>query len=89
MYKVINENEIPTTLTAICWEIVFNARHLPLRNTRPDLHIPKANSEFRKKCLDFVGTTLWNNWPQEVRSASSIELFKQLAQKYLKSIRII
>ena len=88
VYKCLYHQETPSSLKSL-FSLRTNTRQLPLRNTGLDLHIPKVDSEFRKKCLDFVGTTLWNNLPQEIRSASSIELFKQLAQKYLKSIRII
>ena len=62
-----------------------NTGHLCLRNTGLDLHIPKPTLNFAK--VDFVGTNLWNNLPQEIKSASTnIELLKQLAQKYLKYI---
>ena len=79
VFKCLYQQETPSFLKSL-FKLRTNTRQLPLRNTGLDLHILKANSEFRKKCLDFVGTTLCNTLPQEIRSAYTIELFK-LAQK--------
>jgi hypothetical protein len=63
-------------------------RQLPLRNTGLDLTVPRAKSEFRKKCFDCVGVTLWNDLPPNIRIMSNITIFKKDIKRHILKSRM-
>ena len=42
-----------------------------------NLVVPKIRSEFGKRGFSFVGPHAWNNWPQTIKSSTSVVVFKK------------
>ena len=42
---------------------------------------PKPNTNYRKKAVSYRGTVTWNNFPNELKSTTSIQSFKNKIKK--------
>ena len=52
-----------------------------------DLYIPGVRTCYMQKSLQYYGSVLWNRLPSNVRSAPTVETFKQLCKSWLFSQR--
>ena len=86
VYKCLHDDNTPASLKSL-FTFRNTLRQLPLRNTGLDLDIPKANTEFRRKSFDIAGISLWNSLPNNVRSQSSLCMFKKCVKEFIKSRR--
>ena len=86
VYKCLHDDHTPASLKSL-FTFRNTLRQLPLRNTGLDLDIPKANTEFRRKSFDIAGISLWNSLPNNVRSQSSLCMFKKCVKEFIKSRR--
>ena len=46
--------------------------------TGTDYHVPRTRTSFRDRAFSIAGPKAWNNLPQSVRSADSLDSFKTL-----------
>ena len=54
-------------------------RNYQLRDANDvDVYLPRANKEFFKSSLMFLGGTLWNALPSTVKNSTSLNAFKRL-----------
>ena len=44
---------------------------------------PKPSSNYRKKAVSYRGTVTWNNLPDELKSTTSIQSFKNKIKNYI------
>ena len=86
MYKTLYENA-PTSLKNL-FTFRNNSREIPLKNTGIDLTLPKANTEFRKKCFDYAGAQKWNSVPHDIRNALTLSHFEYLVKRFILSNNI-
>ena len=73
MYKTLKE------LAPEYLQCLFTQRHVNdynLRNLEGKLSLPKPNSNYLKQNFCYSGACLWNNLPQDLKSAGSIGQFK-------------
>ena len=66
-----------------CLNIVFEVM-LKRRATRQagfNFLPPKPNTNYRKKAVSYRGTVTWNNFPNELKSTTSIQSFKNKIKK--------
>ncbi len=77
MYKIMN-GLLPDKLK----QLFKYVSYVSCRETRSsislDLYIYKLRLELTKKSFFFHGAVLWNNLPDHVRNAPSLEIFKTL-----------
>ena len=62
----------------------FTQRHVNdynLRNLGGKLSLPKPNANYLKRSFCYSGACFWNNLPQDLKSAASIEQFKRGIKK--------
>ena len=85
VYKCLYE-EMPEPLQKM-FTLRNTQRFNPLRNTGVDLTLPRSHTEARKKSFDFVGATIWNTLPVDIRFITSLCIFKYLVKQYILSKR--
>ena len=51
--------------------------------TSTDYHVPRTRTKLGDRAFSIAGLKTWNNLPQSVRSADSLESFKQKLKFYL------
>ena len=52
------------------------------------LGIPRHNTEFFKRSLQYSGVSMWNELPNSIRNYSSLHTFKAYLHKYIVDKRI-
>ncbi len=61
------------------------ASDVNVRNTRNtdslNVYIPKANIEFYRKSFKYLGGKIWNDLPNNIQNAPSVEAFKYIYKK--------
>ena len=59
-----------------------------LRSARNDcLYLKKPKTEAMKKSLSYSGASIWNQLPQDVKNAKTLDAFKRKCTSYLISVR--
>ena len=67
MYKCTN-NHIPAYLCNLFAPRISN---YDLRDSKGNLLLPKPKAGYVKRCFSYSGAYLWNNLPEDVRTANS------------------
>ena len=52
-----------------------------LRDSEGKLTLPKPSSNYLKRSFSYSGAMLWNNMPKSLKTAVSVNHFKQLIKK--------
>ena len=73
MYKCAN-NLAPAYLCNLFSPRISN---YDLRDVNGKLLLPKPRTDFLKRRFSYSGAFLWNNLPEEVRTANSLDVFKR------------
>ena len=75
MYKSMN-NLVPSYIG----QLFHHSNEIHSRNLRSTsddlLYVPKPNSEIFRNSLAFSGAKIWNSIPSNIKSANSVEQFK-------------
>ena len=53
------------------------------------LQIPKPNCEMFKRSFAYLGPTVWNSLPYDLRCATSLNVFKIHLKKYVKENKYV
>jgi len=53
-----------------------------LRDAKGKLLFPKPRTDYLKRSCSYSGALLWNNLPEEVRTANSLDLFKRSIHRW-------
>ena len=53
------------------------------------LKVPKPNCEMFKRGLSYLGPTVWNSLPFDLRCATSLSVFKMQLKKYVKESKFV
>ena len=72
MYKCTN-NLAPAYLCNLFAPRISN---YDLRDVKGKLLLPKPGTDYLKCRFSYSGALLWNNLPEEVRTANSLDVFK-------------
>ena len=53
-----------------------------LRDAKGKLLLPKPRTDYLKRSFSYSGALLWNNLPEEVRTSTSLDLFKRSTNRW-------
>ena len=56
---------------------------LPLDVFDQELYLPKPRTDYLKRSFSYSGASLWNDLPEDVRTAKSLRNFKRRIDKWL------
>ena len=62
---------------------LFSQRHSAynLRNSEGKLNLPKPSTTYLKRSFSYSGSLLWNNLPNSLKNAASVDHFKRNIKK--------
>ena len=65
---------------------LFSQRHsvYNLRDSEGKLTLPKPSTNYLKRSFSYSGAMLWNNMPKSLKTAVSVNHFKQLIKNHVK-----
>ena len=81
MYKCTN-NLAPAYL---CNLFAPKTTTYDLRDAKGKLLLPKPRTDYLKRSFSYSGTLLWNNLTEEVRTSTSLDLFKRSTNKWFST----
>ena len=73
MYKCTNN----LTPAYLCNLFAPRISNYDLRDVNGKLLLPKPRTDYLKRSFTYSGALLWNNLPEEVRTANSLDVFKR------------
>ena len=79
-------------ITPVCFHNFFSSNssmhHYETRQlARGDFYLVRKNTvQYGVKCIQYMGATLWNNLPVELRNSTSKFFFKKVKKHLLNSI---
>ena len=53
-----------------------------LCDAKRKLLVPKSRTDYLKRSFSYSGIRLWNNLPEEVRTSTSLDLFKRSTNRW-------
>ena len=83
MWKILNKQApsyLQDNFTTVSTIHKINTR----QRSKNQLYVPKYKLEYGKRTFKYVGSTMWNELPEIIRNAESINSFKKLYRSYIK-----
>ena len=85
MYNCINNPNLYKPLSN-CFSFVADKHNYPTRVSKNKaLKLPLPRTEIYKKSGSYSGAKIWNNIPYEIRTVSSVAIFKRNMKTYIFS----
>ena len=85
MYNCINNPNLYKPLSN-CFSFVADTHNYPTRVSKNKaLKLPLPRTEIYKKSVTYSGAKIWNNIPYEIRTVSSVAIFKKNMKTYIFS----
>ena len=85
MYNCINNPNLYKPLSN-CFSFVADKHNYPTRVSKNKaLKLPLPRTEIYKKSVTYSGAKIWNNIPYEIRTVSSVAIFKKNMKTYIFS----
>ena len=79
MYKCVNR----LAPNYLCNMFTPRTLSFDLRDSSQKLYLPKPRTDYLKRNFSFSGASLWNDLPEDIRTATSLRNFKTRIDKWL------